>query len=245
MPYVCTIVGAGPGLGAALARRFAAGGFRIALIGRRREALDAVIRSMAGCGESARGFPADAGRPESISAAFQDIGRWAGDSEMLIYNAAVLDPGNASTLSPARFLADMSVNVGGALGAVSEVLPAMRRRRRGTIILTGGGLALEPYPEWASLAAGKAALRSFAIALHKEVAAEGVHVAVIAICGIIETGSLFDPDRITEVYWSLHAQKKDNWQRELVYLPSGADPFYNDPRAIYRAVSLPFGRTPN
>jgi NAD(P)-dependent dehydrogenase (short-subunit alcohol dehydrogenase family) len=114
----------------------------------------------------------------------------------------------------------------------------VRAKRRGTIIFTDGGLALEPYPSWSSLAAGKAALRAYAIALHKEVAAENIRVAVIAICGIIEPGGLFDPDLLADSYWKVHAIDAGRL-RELVYLPAGADPYYNDPKGIYRSVSQP------
>ena len=121
----------------------------------------------------------------------------------------------------------------------------MRERSRGTILITGGGLALEPYPEWTSLSAGKAALRSYAIALHKALTPDDIHVAVIAVCGIVEPNGPFAPDRIAEEYWRLHEETKPNWRRELVYFPEGADPYYNDPTGAYRSTSLPIaaGRT--
>ena len=161
----------------------------------------------------------------------------AAGPDVLVYNAAAMHESRASTLTSEAFLADASVNVGGALTSVSAVRPTMRTNRRGTIIFTGGGLALEPYPAWSSLAAGKAALRAYAIALHKELAAENIRVAVIAVCGVIERGGPFDPDRIAESYWNIHAAAAE--ARELVYLPDGANPYYNDPEATYRAVSQP------
>ena len=133
----------------------------------------------------------------------------------------------------------MAVNLGGAICSVNQVLPAMRCRSHGTILITGGGLALEPYPDWTALSVGKAALRSYALSLHKALALENIHVAVIAVCGIVEPGGLFDPDRIAEEYWHLHKETKPDWRRELVYLPEGADPYYNDPSAAYRSTSLP------
>lgn len=133
----------------------------------------------------------------------------------------------------------MSVNMNGAITSVNQVLPAMRSNSKGTILITGGGLALEPYPNWAALGAGKAALRSYALSLHKALTIDNIHVAVITVCGIVEAGGFFDPDLIAEKYWQLHIEDQSNWRRELVYLPEGADPFYNDGTAKYRATSKP------
>jgi NAD(P)-dependent dehydrogenase (short-subunit alcohol dehydrogenase family) len=164
---------------------------------------------------------------------------WGGEIDVLIYNAAAMHESMASLLTFEAFVADAAINIGGALTSVSAVLPSMRARRFGTILFTGGGLALEPYPAWSALAAGKAALRSYAIALHKEVGADNVQVAVISICGIIEPGGPFDPNLIADRYWELHATAAGRRQRELVYLPTGADPYYSDPQAIYRSASRP------
>jgi short-subunit dehydrogenase len=243
MTQLCTIVGAGPGLGAALGRRFEKAGYRIALIGRQLRQLEYVANEISVQEGQVGVFIADAGDEDELATALGRARTWGGDTDILIYNAAAMSEGLASTVSTAGLIADMAVNIGGAITAVRTVLPAMRARRRGTILFTGGGLALEPYPEWTSLAAGKAALRAYAIALHKEVALDNVHVAVVAICGLIEPGGLFDPDLLAEHYWRLHAAPATSRPRELVYLPTGADPFYSDQQAKYRATSRPIRAT--
>lgn len=236
---LCTIVGAGSGLGAALGRRFAGEGYRIALVARRPATLAELANEFIDRGHDARGFAGDAASPSSLDEAFEEIRRWAGDTSVLLYNASAMRAGQASDLTPERLQLEMATNLGGAVAAVRNTLPAMRLQRKGTIIFTGGGLAIEPYPEWASLAAGKAALRAYSIALHKEVAAEGVHVANIAICGIIEPGGPFDPDLIADRYWEIHQEAPASFSREAIYLPSGADPFYNDEAGSHRALSHP------
>lgn len=237
MPNLCTIVGAGPGLGAGLARRFASSDFQVALVGRTEAGLKDLARSITG--SPVAGFVGDASDPASLEHALNRIHSWAGDTDVLIYNAAVMESRLASSLSAQDLADDMATNVGGAVAAVNMVLPAMRKRRSGTVLFTGGGLALEPYPDWASLAAGKAALHAYAIALHKEVAADGVHVAVVAICGTIEPGGPFDPDRIAELYWALSQEPHGSWRREVVFLPAGSDPSYNDPGGAHRSTSEP------
>lgn len=236
---VCIVVGAGPGLGLTIARRFARGGFDIALIGRNRDKLDLISEALVTEGYHARGFTADAGNEKQLESAFSQISAWNEDPGVLIYNAAILVPDDAASMTVATMMDAMSVNLGGAICSVNRVLPTMRKRGEGTILITGGGLALEPYPDWTALAAGKAALRSYTLSLHKALVPENIHAAVIAVCGIVKAGGYFDPGRIAEQYWSLHNEKKSDWRRELIYLPDGADPFYNDPTAIHRATSQP------
>ena len=235
----CLIVGAGPGLGSALARRFGAGGFRLGLISRKAEGLNALVAELGSAGHEATGETADAGDPQALGAALEAIQARLGSAAVLIYNAALLRPGGPLELSPDRLAEEFGVNVQGALVAAQAVVPAMRDRGRGTILFTGGGLALEPYPAYASLALGKAALRSLAFSLHKELAADGIHVAVVAICGIVEPGGPFDPDRIAEHYWRLHAAPRGVEDRELIYQPPGSDPYYNDPERRYADVTRP------
>ena len=82
-------------------------------------------------------------------------------------------------------------------------------------MLTGGSLAFEPMPPWAALGASKAALRNFALALAQEVRPDGVRVAMVQICGRIEPGGFFDPDRIAETYWLLHDGKPETFREEI------------------------------
>lgn len=233
---LCTIVGAGPGLAASLARRFGREGLKIALVSR--SPRTDLMRSLQAEGIEAQDFRADASLVDDIARAFREIEDWEGRTDTLIYNAAVMEPDTASTLTAQRALRDMATNLGGAIACVQAVLPAMKASGAGTILLTGGGLALEPYPAWTSLSAGKAALRAYGIALHKEVGRDGIRVCVIAVCGIVETGGAFDPARVADAYWRVR-DAPEPIPREMLYLPSDADPFYNDPMGTFRGVSFP------
>jgi len=221
---LCTIVGAGLGLGASLMRRFARENYRVAILGRRPEILDAVLDTEPTSRPNCRGFVADAARPRSLVDAFRAVTDWAGETDVLIYNAAVLKGRLASKLTAGHMAADMAVNLGGALSAIGQVLPAMRQRGKGTILLTGGSLAFDPIPAWAALGASKAALRNFSLALGQEVRPDGVRVAMVQICGRIEPGGFFDPDRIADAYWSLHNGKPEAFQEEIIYKPEAEPP---------------------
>lgn len=242
---LCTVIGAGPGLGAALVQTFARDGLDVAYIARRPERLRQALDDPAPAHVTgrARGFNADVNDPAALGAALDDITAWAGPTQVLIYNAARMLPDDVEHLTEDDFMASMRTNVGAALQAVHHVLPGMRQRRTGTILLTGGGLGLEPYPDWASLGAGKAALRNIGIALHKALAPEGIHVAVLTIAGIIDPDGPLTPSAAAALYRQIHHEDPANWRREVVYLPPDGDPFYNDPTGRYRASSQPVHAT--
>jgi NAD(P)-dependent dehydrogenase (short-subunit alcohol dehydrogenase family) len=93
----------------------------------------------------------------------------------------------------------------------------MRAKQSGTVLFTGGGLALEPFVEFASLSIGKAGLRSLALSFAKELAPDGIHVGTVTIAGMIKAGTHFDPDAIAEHFWELHAQPRGAWETERVF----------------------------
>lgn len=214
---VCAVVGAGPGVGVAVAKRFAREGFCIALIARSAEALEGHAASLREGGEDARAFPADVADVASLEGALTRIDEELGPPDVLVYNAAVLRRGAPTHLPVEQVLSDFKVNVLGALVCARHVARAMRAKKSGTILLTGGGLALSPHPDFASLAIGKAGIRSLAGSLAGELEPDGIHVATVTICGFVKRETHFDPDRIADVYWSLHTQAHGAWEREVIY----------------------------
>ncbi|MET1416721.1 SDR family NAD(P)-dependent oxidoreductase [Roseibium sp. HPY-6] len=235
----CLIVGAGEGVSRAVAKRFGTAGYRVGLISRNATNLQRLAADLASDGVKAFVATADAGQATELVGAMEALIGQMGACDVLIYNAAVLKPGNALDVSTEQIAAELEVNLLGAHRAVSIVAPGMIERRQGSILFTGGGLSLEPFPEWTSLALGKAALRSLAISLFKELSPKGVHVAVLAICGIVEPGGPFDPEEIANEYWRVATNPTGLADREIVFQPVGTDPFYNDPDRVHAAVSLP------
>lgn len=233
----CLIVGAGEGVSRAIARRFGEGGFRVGLISRSRSKLKTLATDLVRNGVETFWATADAGDAIELAHAMDLLIKQMGTCDVLIYNAAVLKSGNPLNVTTDQIATDLEVNVLGAHRAVSIVAPAMIEGGQGAILFTGGGLSLEPFPEWTSLALGKAALRSLAISLFKDLSPRGVHVAVLAICGIVKEGGPFDPDKIAEEYWRVAIDPRGLADREVVFQPDGTDPFYNDPDRIHAAVS--------
>ncbi|HEY9626810.1 MAG TPA: SDR family NAD(P)-dependent oxidoreductase [Coleofasciculaceae cyanobacterium] len=214
---VCALVGAGAGLGLAIAQRFGREGYQIALLARRPEALAEYTKTLGEVGIQATGFSVDAADSEAIATAFAEMQQTIGAPDILIYNAALLKQDAVLSLTPEALVQGFKVNVAGAITAIQQVLPEMQKHQRGTVLLTGGGLALYPHSQFISLGIGKAAIRYLALGLANELRADGIHIATVTICGAIAPGTKFDPDAIAEVYWQLQTQPPDHWQTEYIY----------------------------
>ncbi len=214
---ICTIVGMGPGVSMSVAKKFAQEGFTIAMIARSEEKLKNFQGELQQSGFESHPYTADAGDFESLTEAFKQIQSDLGDTEVLVYNAAVLKPGKPSVITADVMVEDFKVNVAGALHSAQRVLPAMKTKNAGMIFFTGGGLALEPYPMFASLAVGKAGIRNLTYSLAAELANTNIHVATVTISGMVKAGTKFDPDAIVQEYWRLFAQEKGSFETEMIF----------------------------
>ncbi len=214
---VAAVVGVGPGIGLAVARRFAQAGMDLALVARDGQRLEAYREGLSALGVAVHTCVCDVSEQYELSKAFQDIREHLGSPEVLVYNASVLKEAPPSRLSPEGFIREFRTNCVGALVCAEEVVPEMRRRGRGTILVTGGGLALKPHFPLASLSIGKGAVRTLAFMLAEELEPEGIHVATITVDGFVQPGTRFDPDTIAEAYWKLHKEPKGAWTREVLF----------------------------
>lgn len=234
----CFIIGSGPGVAEAIARRFGREGYRIGLVARNSEKLQKQQERLAIDGIESNWVVADAGCPDELETAINQLVESLGQCDVLVYNAAILRPELPLEISADTITEEFKVNVLGALQAAQLVAPSMLSKKAGAILFTGGGLALEPYPEWTSLALGKSALRSLSVSLYKTLAPKGIQVSVLAICGIVKPGGPFDPDRIAEEYWKVATGPISLKNREVIYQPEGSDLFYNDPQKIYGDLTI-------
>ena len=237
------VIGAGPGLGLALARRFACTGLPTAFAARRPDAVADYQGQLEAEGLRTTGYVADAADPASISAMFARVRDADGDPQVGVYNAARIEPSRVVTpsgIEEARYadapgwkahgapvgldylVESFRTNVAGALHAAQEVAPAMMKRGCGTILLTGGVLAFEPWIEWGTVALGKAALRSLGHSLFKELVPHGVQVATVAIHGTMASGTPYDHDLVADAYWQLHRRPRAEWAPDFHFKP-GAD----------------------
>lgn len=128
-----------------------------------------------------------------------------GQPSVLLWNAAVWAESTALTLEPGDFDRQLRLGLTGALTAIQVAAPSIAAGG-GSIILTGGGLALAPQFGGAvpALTAVKSALRGFVHASAPEFASKGIRLGTVTIAGQVAPGSAFDPDRIAEAFWSMH-----------------------------------------
>ncbi|TXK84147.1 SDR family NAD(P)-dependent oxidoreductase [Paenibacillus sp. N3.4] len=208
------LVGAGPGVSAGVARKFGAKGYRIVLVARSEPSLSLYTKELHENEIEAYSVQADASDTDSLIAAFAHIQAEYGATDVLVYNAAALVQGNPSSLTEEQLIHDFKVNVVGALTSAKQVIPSFVERKQGTILFTGGGLALYPAAALTSLSIGKAGIRSLAFTLAEELQPHGIHVGTVTIAGGVKPGTFFDPDAIAESYWDLHANRDKN---EIVF----------------------------
>ncbi|MCL7380805.1 SDR family NAD(P)-dependent oxidoreductase [Streptomyces sp. 35G-GA-8] len=211
------VVGVGPGLGLALARAFAEDGHPVALLGRDPGRLEGYAATLTAEGRTAGAYQADATDPEALRAALVRAADDLGAPEVLVYNAALLTNDTPTGPDAAEFTHALAVNVTGAMVAARTVLPLLADQR-GTLLFTGGGYALDPSPESTTLSVGKAALRAYVQALHKQQQDSDVHVTTVTVAGIIGgEDPRFAPERLAAAYLGLHHQPRDQWEAELLY----------------------------
>lgn len=135
---------------------------------------------------------------------------------MLVYNAALQRQDTPTDGDDQGRATALAVDVLGAKVAAETVLPALRDGA-GTLLFTGGGLALHPSPQYASMSVGKVALRAYLQILHEQLAGTGVHATSVAIDGRVGGGEeRFDAAVLAAAYLDLHRQPAAEWEHELI-----------------------------
>ncbi|NUW34348.1 SDR family NAD(P)-dependent oxidoreductase [Nonomuraea sp. SMC257] len=209
MGKTLVIVGAGPGLGMGLARAFGRRGFRIGLVARTREKLEAMARELEGTGATAAVFPADIRDRDALAAALDAARDRLGPVDVLTYGPSPTGPITGAVATTAESAAaQIELHVLGAVTAVGRVLPSMRARGAGTVLLTTGVSSAVPAPFLANVGLAMAALRNWAHTLHAELRPEGVHVGTVTIAtGVVPGGGEGDPDAIGARYLRMHEER--------------------------------------
>jgi short-subunit dehydrogenase len=208
------LVGAGPGLGLAVARRFAVGGYRVTLLARKTDRLGELAQSLDDTGAEIDTIEADASDSDDLRSRMTELYGSDGAPGVVIYNAVMGAPDRLLSSTAAHLQAAYAVDVIGAIVIAQVAAPAMRAAGFGTIVVTGGGFADHPIPALATISLGKAALRAAATMLGADLGPDGIRVATLTIAGQIVAGTAFDPERIAERYWEV-VQTDGPWQAEF------------------------------
>ena len=209
------IVGVGPGLGRAIARTFAQAGYPVALLARDKGKLDDYAAEIAPARDDVRGYQADAADPADLRAALYSAITELGAPDVLVYNIAVVRKDSPIGGDDQDWANVVAVNVLGGRVAADAVLPELRGGR-GSLLFTGGGFALHPNREYASLSVGKSGLRAYVQVLHEQLAGAGVHVTSVMITKALGSEPRYEPAVIARSYLDLHHQPQSEWQPELM-----------------------------
>ena len=208
MPVIA-IIGAGPGLGGAVARRFGREGFSVALISRNREKLDGMVAELAEADVTAAAFTADVRVPAELEEALARAAAELGPITALQYSPLpsrdylkpVLD------LTPELALEALQFSALGLIHSVRAVLPAMREAGEGSVILINGGTSVKARAGFAGTSVAFPAESAYGEMLHDALADEGIRVAQLVIPGGIPQLDLPNGiDGVADRIWSLHAE---------------------------------------
>lgn len=204
------IVGAGSGLGAAVARRLGAEGFAVGLVSRSKERADALAAELAGDGVRAEGFAANVREPAGLAKALESVPESLGPIEVLQYSPLpqkdFMRPVMETT--PADLVGPVEFSIYGPVAAVHQVVPGMRflGENRGTILFVNGGTALVPRAHLTGTSVAFAGQAAYAQLLNETLGEEGIQVSQLVIGGAIEPGDEEkDPEVLAGVLWDLHA----------------------------------------
>ncbi|MFF0537236.1 SDR family NAD(P)-dependent oxidoreductase [Streptomyces coelicoflavus] len=212
------IVGAGPQLGRAIGRRFAAEGVDVALIARSRTTLQAVADELSDTGVRAEAFPADVTDRPALHAALTAAEERLGPIDILEYSPAP-SPADlrraplveATKVTVDSVLAQLDLYLLGGVAAVQHVLPGMLERGTGTILVSSGagsGPVIAPHVANVQIATG--GMRNWILNLHAALSGTGVYAAHVAIAAYIgQGGHDSQPQTIADAYWRLHTGRTE------------------------------------
>jgi NAD(P)-dependent dehydrogenase (short-subunit alcohol dehydrogenase family) len=226
---VALITGVGPGTGSALVRRFAAGGFSVAMLARTKARLDA----LAGEIPAARGYVCDVSDPHQLEKALADARSDLGAPEVLIHNAVGGTFGTFQEIKPEHLLRNFQINAMALLHLARHAAPAMIEAGRGTIIATGNTSALRGKKNFAGFAPSKAAARILLESIARDVGPKGIHVAYLLIDAVIDQEwtrkmkpdapdeFFIAPTAIAEEAWHIVHQDRSAWSFNVEVRPFG------------------------
>lgn len=227
-------VGAPRGLGAAIARRFAAAGFAVLVAGRNEAKLTETSDALRAAGGVVGMAVGDGSDPADVRR-FVDAAQAIGSIAVAVHNAGSNRPAAFLDVAPASFEAHWREHALGGFHLAQAVLPVLLDQGAGSLFFTGASGSLRGRARYAPFAAAKAALRALSQSLAREFAPRNVHVAHVVVDGGIRgdrllqalpgveeqrgPDGLLDPDAIAEAFWQLHRQQRSAWSHEIDLRP--------------------------
>lgn len=207
------IIGAGPGIGQAVARKFGRESWQIVLTGRSADRLADLTAELTAEGITAHAVPADATDPAALRAAVARAEALTGGVTVVHFNAGVVRNQDLFSMSDTEVASDIAIDVTAGFNTIRAATEVFGSRG-GTILVTGGGLGVHPSADWAVLGAGKAALRNIVQGLAAPMAEQGIHIRIATVATLVSPGS-DEASGAADVFWTLATDPDAAW--EAVY----------------------------
>ena len=209
MKKTMVVLGAGKGCGNRVAEKFGTNDFRVILMSRSEEHLAEYEKEFKDKGIEVYTKTADSAKPETVTKAFDELKEEFGVPDVLFYNVGVTtaDADLKEEKNADLLMRRYQVDVAGAYHAIQQVLCEEFSKKNGTILVTGGGLALYPMDEYLPLSMDKAALRAMCIALHNKLKEQNVYVGILTVTDTIMPGGKCDPALLAEDFWKMYVER--------------------------------------
>jgi NAD(P)-dependent dehydrogenase (short-subunit alcohol dehydrogenase family) len=237
---VALLVGAGDAIGAAVARRFATGGFKVCIARREPGKSQALVEELNAAGADVRAFSVDARNEEGVQKLFADIEQTIGPIEVCLFNAGSnVNKPLLDTTEKLFFKAwELACFAGFLVGR--EAARHMTARERGTILFTGATASVRGGKGFAAFSSAKFGLRALAQSMARELGPKNIHVVHLLIDAGVDSPEIhrrykaqrgidaadIPPDSLTrtssiaDAYWFAHQQSRDGWTHELDLRPA-------------------------
>ncbi len=226
---VCAVIGVGPGNGVSFAKKFSDEGYDVAICSRNIDFLNKISSEIS----NTYPFKYDVSGIEDHEKVFSEIKSQLGQVEVVVYNAGAGQFAGIDNATVESFQSAWEVNARGLFSAAKAVIPGMREKGNGNIVVIGATASLRGNVNTLPFASAKAAQRSLAQSLGKTLGPENIHVSYVIVDGVIGLEStkehmpdkpddyFMDPDHIAESVYFLTQQEKSAWTFELDLRPFG------------------------
>lgn len=208
------VIGAGKGLGNGVAEKFGAENFRVILMARNAARLKSYAEEFSAKGIDVHTQAADVSKFDDFARTFNETIQKFGVPDVLFYNVGITTPDDKNSRDAQTLVEHYIADVAGAYNCIKLVATKEFAEKRGAILITGGGLAIQPFEDYLPLSMDKAALRAMVLALTPALNAQGIYIGTVQVTGSIGSNEHFAPKTIAEEFWKLYDKRATN---EIIY----------------------------
>lgn len=208
MKKTIIVVGAGKGLGNGVAEKFGSNAFRVILMARSEDHLKEYAADFAAKGIEVHTQVADVADFDAFADTFCEVVKTYGTPDVLFYNVGITVADAEVEINTQTLVDRYAIDVVGAYNCIKLVDTEEFAAKNGAILVTGGGLALQPYAGYLPLSMDKAALRAMVQALSPVLKEKGIYIGTVQVTGTIGSNDFYSPKTIAEEFWKLYTEQE-------------------------------------